>query len=337
MYRSGLGWRSFDPREAVSAVHEIENPAALRQVIFEARNPEARRLALIKLGDKALMGSFALSDPSPIVRRRMARALDDPAVLEKILEEDDDRSVRDAAGSRLDQLEKEKAAEIEKAAEEAKEQQEDSPDILERKKKEAVVQAAIEYITKLFADSPGSHDADHTLRVYHNALAIADSLKQCDRWVVSLAAILHDTDDHKLFQTENNENARAFMTQQKIDADTADRICRIINEVSFSRNRGRRPSSLEGMIVQDADRLDAMGAVGIARTFAFGGEQGRPLQSSIDHFYEKLLLLRSEMNTHAGRCMAAERHTFMEAFLEEYKKEMWFLRQGNEEETPCSK
>ena len=90
------------------------------------------------------------------------------------------------------------------------------------------------------------------------------------------------------------------------------------------------------MIVQDADRLDAMGAVGIARTFAFGGEQGRPLQSSIDHFYEKLLLLRSEMNTHAGRCMAAERHTFMEAaFLEEYKKEMWFLRQGNEEETPC--
>ena len=111
MYRSGLGWRSFDPREAVSAVHEIENPAALRQVIFEARNPEARRLALIKLGDKALMGSFALSDPSPIVRRRMARALDDPAVLEKILEEDDDRSVRDAAGSRLDQLEKEKAAE----------------------------------------------------------------------------------------------------------------------------------------------------------------------------------------------------------------------------------
>ena len=137
MYRSGLGWRSFDPREAVSAVHEIENPAALRQVIFEARNPEARRLALIKLGDKALMGSFALSDPSPIVRRRMARALDDPAVLEKILEEDDDRSVRDAAGSRLDQLEKEKAAEIEKAAEEAKEQQEDSPDILERKKKEA--------------------------------------------------------------------------------------------------------------------------------------------------------------------------------------------------------
>ena len=88
MYRSGLGWRSFDPREAVSAVHEIENPAALRQVIFEARNPEARRLALIKLGDKALMGSFALSDPSPIVRRRMARALDDPAVLEKILEEE---------------------------------------------------------------------------------------------------------------------------------------------------------------------------------------------------------------------------------------------------------
>lgn len=327
MYRSGLGWRSFDPREAVAAVHEIENPGTLRQIIFEARNPEARRLALIKLGDKNLMGSFALTDPSPIVRRRMARVLDDKDILEKILDEDDDRSVRDAARSRLEQLEKaeqqEKAVEKEKAAKEAQNSQEDGRDILDRKKKDAVIQAAIGYITELFAGSPGSHDAEHTLRVYHNALAIADSLKECDRWVVSLAALLHDTDDHKLFHTENNANARAFMKQQNIDEDMAARICRIINEVSFSRNRDRRPSSLEGMIVQDADRLDAMGAVGIARTFAFGGESGRSLQSSIDHFYEKLLLLRSEMNTHAARCMAAERHTFMEAFLEEYKKEMY--------------
>ena len=100
-----------------------------------------------------------------------------------------------------------------------------------------------------------------------------------------------------------------------------DRICRIINSVSFSQNRGRRPETIEGQIVQDADRLDAMGAVGIARTFAFGGEHGRPLRESVQHFYDKLLLLRDLMNTGAGRELAEKRHIFLESFLREYLEE----------------
>ena len=86
-------------------------------------------------------------------------------------------------------------------------------------------------------------------------------------------------------------------------------------------NRRKTPETLEGKIVQDADRLDAMGAVGIARTFAYGGEKGRPLKDSVSHFHEKLLLLNDMMNTEAGRALAEERHAFMLSFLEELEKE----------------
>ena len=103
--------------------------------------------------------------------------------------------------------------------------------------------------------------------------------------------------------------------------DKINGICADINGVSFSQNKGRRPDTLEGQIVQDADRLDAIGAVGIARTFAYGGKHGRPLDSSIQHFYDKLLLLRETMNTAAARRMAEERHAFMESFLAAYHRE----------------
>ena len=103
--------------------------------------------------------------------------------------------------------------------------------------------------------------------------------------------------------------------------DDIEKICQAINSVSFSKNRGKRPESIEGKIVQDADRLDAIGAIGIARTFAYGGEHGRSMESSIQHFYEKLLLLKDELNTEAARKMAKERHEYMESFLEEYEKE----------------
>ena len=91
--------------------------------------------------------------------------------------------------------------------------------------------------------------------------------------------------------------------------------------MSFSQNRGKRPVTPEAKIVQDADRLDAIGAVGIARTFAYGGEHGRSMQDSIQHFYDKLLLLRDEMNTDTARKMAQERHAYMTAFLSEFEKE----------------
>jgi uncharacterized protein len=183
------------------------------------------------------------------------------------------------------------------------------------------IEAAKEYIRELFSGNAGGHDASHTLRVYQNALLIAENENPCNMEIVSLAALLHDADDHKLFHTENNSNARQFLASQKLDKELIEEIIRAINSVSFSRNRGRKPETIEGMIVQDADRLDAIGAIGIARTFAYGGEHGRSLESSVQHFHDKLLLLKEEMNTEAARKLAEDRHRFMEQFLLEYQKE----------------
>ena len=182
----------------------------------------------------------------------------------------------------------------------------------------SVIDAAMEYAEKLFRDNAGGHDAAHTLRVYRNAMRIAESEPACDRELVALGALLHDADDHKLFHTERNENARSFLRAQGVKEERIERICQVINAVSFSQNRGKRPDTPEGKIVQDADRLDAVGAVGIARAFAYGGEHGRPPEATIRHFYEKLLLLKDEMNTEAAKKTAERRHRFMEEFLREY-------------------
>ena len=195
-----------------------------------------------------------------------------------------------------------------------------------------ITEAAAEYVSTLFQNNSGGHDAAHTMRVYHNAVAIAKEEPACDMEIVSLAALLHDADDHKLFRTENNANARSFLESQGVSPEKTEQICRAINSVSFSQNRGKRPDTAEGKIVQDADRLDAIGAVGIARTFAFGGEHGRSLESSIQHFHEKLLLLKDEMNTETARKIAEERHTFMVAFLKEFASETQ-QSGGNENET----
>ena len=184
-----------------------------------------------------------------------------------------------------------------------------------------MIDAAKEYIRELFAENADGHGLEHALRVYRNAMLIAETEQGADKQIVALGALLHDADDHKLFHTENNANARRFLEEQGVAQETEDRICEAINAVSFSQNKGKRPGTIEGQIIQDADRLDAIGAVGIARTFAYGGEHGRPLASSIQHFYDKLLLLRDEMNTDAARQMAVRRHAFMTAFLEEYRME----------------
>ncbi len=191
---------------------------------------------------------------------------------------------------------------------------------------DAIIQAAIEYVKELFAGNSDGHGADHTMRVYHNALSLLEAYPEADRFVSLLAALLHDADDHKLFDTENNENARAFLKEKDLDAETIEQICTIIDAVSFSKNRGKRPETLEGKIVQDADRLDAIGAIGIARTFAYGGKVGRPLSDSIEHFYDKLLLLKDEMNTEAAKDIAQKRHEYMTKFLEEYHFETGLKR-----------
>ena len=183
------------------------------------------------------------------------------------------------------------------------------------------IDAAKEYIERLFAGNADGHGLDHSIRVYKNAMLLAETEPTADRFIVALSALLHDADDYKLFQTENNANARSFLKSANVDRETTDRICEVINSVSFSKNRGKKPETIEGQIVQDADRLDAIGAIGIARTFAFGGKHNRSLESSIDHFHEKLLLLKDMLNTEKAKELAENRHRFMEQFLKEWEKE----------------
>ena len=180
---------------------------------------------------------------------------------------------------------------------------------------------AEDYVRQLFAANAGGHDVSHTLRVRRNAMLLARETPGCDALVVELAALLHDADDPKLFSTVGNENARAFLEREGVPPETVEAVCAAVNAVSFSKNRDRRPETVEGQLVQDADRLDAMGAVGVARTFAYGGEHGRPMEESIQHFYDKLLRLYDLLNTDAARRLAAPRHAFLEAFLEEYRAE----------------
>ena len=198
------------------------------------------------------------------------------------------------------------------------------------KKDQTLIGKTVEYIEQLFGETADGHDAAHSLRVYNNAMNIAEHYENCDQMLVALAALLHDTDDHKLFQTENNANARSFMAKQNIDPDTIDTVCEIINSVSFSKNKDKHPETIEAKIVQDADRLDALGAIGIARTFAYGGKKGRPMGDSIEHFHEKLLLLKDLMNTEEGRKIAEERHDFLVLFLEQLRRETELPRELKE-------
>ena len=186
---------------------------------------------------------------------------------------------------------------------------------------EKIIENAIDYIQELFQTNAGGHDAEHTMRVYRNTLLIAEKEPDCDKQIAVLAALLHDADDHKLFDTEDYANARTFLKEQQVPQKMIDRICGVIAAVSFSQNQGRFPDTIEGKVVQDADRLDALGAVGVARTFAYGGEHGRPMQESIQHFYDKLLRLKDLMNTETGKQLAGKRHAFLENFLKEYLEE----------------
>lgn len=186
---------------------------------------------------------------------------------------------------------------------------------------EKLIEEAKLYIQEIFKNNSDGHNANHSLRVYKNALQIAKAYPECNMMVVALSSLLHDVDDHKLFDTTDNMNARKFLKNHGIGNDDIELICKIINGVSFSKNKGKQPETLEGKIVQDADRIDAIGAVGIARTFAYGGKAGRPLESSVQHFHDKLLLLKDKMNTQEAKKIAGSRHLYMEEFLREFQKE----------------
>ena len=147
---------------------------------------------------------------------------------------------------------------------------------------ENVIFAAENYVREVFSSDSSGHDVAHTLRVCRMAEIIARQ-EGADVSIVKLAALLHDVDDHKLSPdtADTKSRAAAFLRAQTVDDAITDRILHIIDQVSFSRNT-LPPDSLEGMCVQDADRLDAIGAIGIARTFAYGGAHGRAIYAPGD-------------------------------------------------------
>ena len=189
-----------------------------------------------------------------------------------------------------------------------------------------MINRAMDFAREIFAGDGSGHDLDHSLRVYRMAVRIAEE-EGADIETVALAALLHDVDDRKLSPEtyEGKDRAVAFLRENGMDEETIHKIVGIISQISFSAGNGR-PDTLEGCCVQDADRLDAIGAIGIARTFAFGGSRGRRMHdpqwqdkgSSVQHFYDKLLLLKDRMNTETGKRMATERDAFMRAFLDQF-------------------
>ena len=203
-----------------------------------------------------------------------------------------------------------------------------------------VLDSLLSDLQEFFKDDYSGHDFNHTMRVYKLANNIAIQ-EHANLEIVSLAALLHDVDDVKLTQSINYQNARLLMNKYGIDQATQEEVIAIIQDVSFKGNQSKSPSTLEGKIVQDADRLDAIGAIGIARAFTFGGNHSRPLyndekpernmdetsyrqhqSSTINHFYEKLLLLKDMMNTECARVLADQRHQFMVNYLEEFFDEI---------------
>ena len=206
-----------------------------------------------------------------------------------------------------------------------------------------MIENAIKFVKQIFADDCSGHDYHHTMRVYRLAVQIAKK-ENTDLLIVQLSALLHDVDDAKLSPETyaTKKNAVDFMESNGVDNEIIKAVCKIIEKVSFAGTDSVVPSTVEGKCVQDADRLDAMGAIGIAREFAYGGSKGRniyepkikPLvnmgkeeycqnqnSTSINHFYEKLLLLKDMMNTDAAKRIAEHRHAIMEAYLEEFMLE----------------
>jgi uncharacterized protein len=208
---------------------------------------------------------------------------------------------------------------------------------------EQIIYETAEYVKREFQNDSSGHDWWHIYRVWKNALAICQH-EQADVYTVELAALLHDLDDWKLNPSADGTPARAAAWLRQLEVDTAvsAHVCEIISHLSF-KGAGveNKIHTIEGQIVQDADRLDAIGAVGIARAFAYGGHAGRPLydpdeppqmhqsfeqyknsrSATINHFYEKLFLLKERMNTPTAKRIAEERHAYMEEFISRFLSE----------------
>jgi uncharacterized protein len=205
-----------------------------------------------------------------------------------------------------------------------------------------IIDRATEFVKNIFENDFGGHDYFHTIRVFKMATYIAKK-ENANLQTVQLVALLHDVDDIKLSpQThENKDNARRFLKENGVDDSTVESICQMINEISYVGTDSVAPKTLEGQCAQDADRLDAIGAIGIARAFAFGGSRNRKMydpdeppkmnmneeeyrkskSTTVNHFYEKLFKLTAMMNTSAAKEIAADRERYMQNFIEEFLSE----------------
>ena len=207
-----------------------------------------------------------------------------------------------------------------------------------------LINDTIAFVKKELENAEGGHDWFHIERVYKNAELIANG-ENCDILIVQLGALLHDIADSKFHdgdETVGPKKARFFLESKNVSENTITHVVNIIENISFKGgHEAKKFSSLELDIVQDADRLDAIGAIGIARTFNYGGFKNRAIYNpeikpnlnmskeeyknsdapTINHFYEKLLLLKDKMNTKTGKEIAAQRHDFMELFLNQFYAE----------------
>lgn len=215
-----------------------------------------------------------------------------------------------------------------------------------------IIEQTIAFVKETLANAEGGHDWFHIQRVFKNALLIAkdETGTDYDTLVIGLGALLHDIADSKFYdgdETVGPRMAREFLESLAVDEAVIAHVVAIIENISFKGGKTeRRFTSKELDIVQDADRLDAIGAIGIARTFNYGGFKNRAIYDpeippdlhmdketykkstapTINHFYEKLLLLKDRMNTESGKKIAQKRHEFMEQFLEQFYAEWNGLR-----------
>ncbi|MEX0996877.1 MAG: HD domain-containing protein [Flavobacteriaceae bacterium] len=213
-----------------------------------------------------------------------------------------------------------------------------------KKTDEPLIKKTIQFVKETLKNAEGGHDWFHIERVYKNSCLIAQG-ENCNFLVVQLGALLHDIADSKFHngdETVGPAYAKAFLKKENVAVEIIDHVLKIIENISFKGgNVPQKFRSKELDIVQDADRLDAIGAIGIARAFNYGGFKNRKLYDpeikpnlqltkeeyknstapTINHFYEKLLLLKDLMNTETGKNIAQERHTYMEHFLEQFYAE----------------
>lgn len=207
-----------------------------------------------------------------------------------------------------------------------------------------IISGCVDFVKNSLKDAEAGHDWHHIERVHKNALLLAQR-HECNMLVLELAALLHDIADAKFHDGDDSigpKVARAWLEKELGDEEIVDHVVAIIENVSFKGGNAKKThDSIELDLVQDADRLDAIGAIGIARAFHFGGFKNRPLYDpdfdhrtdmsaeeyrtrktpSVNHFYEKLLLLKDRMNTEGGKELATKRHEHMEAFLDQFHAE----------------